>query len=69
MIEIQHPSLSIERQCELLSLSRSGYYYSPVAMSEENLALLRRIDESSTPKALSTEAAISATCFVGRESG
>lgn len=45
MISPSHPSLSIERQCELLSLSRSGFYYSPVAMSEENLTLMARLDE------------------------
>jgi putative transposase len=37
--------LSIERQCALLGLSRSSYYYKPVPESEENLRLMRRIDE------------------------
>jgi putative transposase len=37
--------LSIERQCEILSLSRSGFYYDPVADSELNLQLMREIDE------------------------
>lgn len=37
--------LSIRRQCELLGLSRSGYYYEPVPESPENLALMRRLDE------------------------
>lgn len=37
--------LSIRRQCELLGVSRSGFYYEPVAESEENLALMRRLDE------------------------
>jgi putative transposase len=37
--------LSIERQCELLGLSRSSYYYQPVPASAENLRLMRRIDE------------------------
>jgi putative transposase len=39
------PELSLERQCELLDISRSGYYYEPVAASAENLALMRRLDE------------------------
>jgi putative transposase len=38
-------SLSIARQCELLTLPRSGYYYHPVPESEENLKLMRLIDE------------------------
>ena len=37
--------LSIRRQCELLEISRSGFYYEPVAESAENLALMRRLDE------------------------
>ena len=32
-------------QCELLDLARSTYYYEPASESEENLALMRRIDE------------------------
>ncbi len=38
-------TLSISRQCELLGISRSGYYYQPVAESEENLKLMRLMDE------------------------
>ena len=41
----QDPSLSIRRQCELLGLSRSSYYYEPASESPENLELMRRIDE------------------------
>ena len=37
--------MSIGRQCELLGLARSSYYYQPQPESEENLALLRRLDE------------------------
>jgi putative transposase len=44
-VEENHPTLSIERQCELLGLSRSSYYYQPVPESAENLRLMRRIDE------------------------
>jgi putative transposase len=40
-----HPSLSIVRQCELLDLSRSSFYYQAQAPSEEELILLRLIDE------------------------
>jgi putative transposase len=37
--------LSIRRQCELVEVSRSGFYYEPCAETEENLALMRRLDE------------------------
>ena len=45
LIEPAHPRLSIVRQCELVALSRSSFYYRPVGESAENLALMRRIDE------------------------
>lgn len=38
-------AVSIQEQCRLLSLSRSGYYYSPSQETELNIRLLRRIDE------------------------
>ena len=37
--------LSLRRQCELVGVSRSGFYYEPVPESEANLALMRRLDE------------------------
>lgn len=37
--------LSIRRQCELLGLARSTFYYEPASESEENLQLMRLIDE------------------------
>lgn len=40
--------LSIRRQCELLDLSRSTYYYLPAQESEENLELMRVIDRQYT---------------------
>jgi len=46
MIEPGHPKLSIARQCELISLPRSSYYREEIkGESEENLKLMRRIDE------------------------
>ena len=45
MIEKEHKEVSIVRQCELLSINRSSYYYLPVPESEENLKLMRLIDE------------------------
>ncbi len=38
-------SLSIRRQCEVLRLNRSSVYYESVRPTEEDLALMRRIDE------------------------
>jgi putative transposase len=38
-------TLSILRQCELLSLCRSSLYYRPQPISEADLLLMRRIDE------------------------
>jgi putative transposase len=35
----------VQRQCELLGLPRSTYYYQPQPESAENLLLLRRLDE------------------------
>jgi putative transposase len=41
-----HGQLSVIRQCELLELARSSYYYTPMATeSAENLRLMRQIDE------------------------
>src|SRR5262245_6549335 len=40
--------ISITRQCELTGLSRSSLYYQPIGESEENLNLMRLIDEQST---------------------
>ena len=39
------PELSLQRQCELVGISRSGFYYEPAPESPENLALMRRLDE------------------------
>jgi putative transposase len=45
MIEPGHPRLSIVRQCELASISRSSFYREPTAVSEATVRLMRRIDE------------------------
>jgi putative transposase len=44
MIDPAHPRLSIVRQCELVSISRSGFYYEPTGETPLNLALMRLID-------------------------
>ncbi len=43
-----HPEISVRRQCELLGVNRSGLYYEPVGESEENLLLMRLLDEQYT---------------------
>jgi transcriptional regulator with PAS, ATPase and Fis domain len=47
-VEPAHLEISLRRQCELLGVNRSGLYYQPVGESEENLLLMRRIDEEYT---------------------
>jgi putative transposase len=44
MVDRDH-ELSIRRQCEILRVSRSGFYYEPEPTSPEELALMRRLDE------------------------
>ena len=46
MIDPGHPRLSIVRQCELASISRSSFYREPTAENEATLRLMRRIDET-----------------------
>ena len=47
-MEPEHPLLSLRRQCELIGLNRSSWYYAPASESAENLRLLRLIDEQYT---------------------
>ena len=44
MIEPDHPGLSVVRQCELVSISRSGFYRRPAGETPLNLTLMRLID-------------------------
>ena len=44
MIDRTH-SLPVSRQCQLLGLNRSTVYYQPIGASDEDLQLMRRIDE------------------------
>jgi putative transposase len=44
VVDNQHPSLSIVHQCRLLDISRSGLYYQPKGISEEDLTLMKLID-------------------------
>ena len=45
LVDPTYPDIPLYRQCELLGLSRSGYYYQPVPVSEEALFLMNLIDE------------------------
>lgn len=44
LIDADHPELSVRRQCELLDLERSTFYYQPCTESAENLKWMRAID-------------------------
>ena len=44
-MEPDHDTLSVTRQCQLLGLARSSWYYVPLGESDENLAIMRAIDE------------------------
>lgn len=45
MIEPDNKRLSISRQCKLLGVSRSGYYYKQAPVSTLNLRVMEKIDE------------------------
>jgi putative transposase len=48
MIEPDYSQISVARQCELVGLSRSSFYYTPQEESPENLYLMRLLDEQYT---------------------
>ena len=43
LVDNQH-KFSIRKQCDLLSIHRSGFYYNPKGESEENLKIMRIMD-------------------------
>jgi len=45
MIDSDHPKLSLVRQCRLVSIARSSFYYEGSPESDLNLDLMRLIDE------------------------
>jgi len=45
LVEVNHPELSVRRQCELLGLNRSTFYYEPTGATPEDLRMMRLIDE------------------------
>ncbi len=48
MVDPEHPKISVARQCELLDFSRGAYYYTPRPFSEEELHIMRLMDEEYT---------------------
>lgn len=44
MIEARH-DLSVRRQCELLRLARSGVYFQPAPLPEEDVAMCKELDK------------------------
>ena len=48
MVERDNEEIAVARQCELLELSRSSYYYSSTRDNEYNLELMRLLDEQYT---------------------
>jgi putative transposase len=49
-VELDHPIIPVTRQCALLGLSRSSFYYRPCGENEFNLMLMRMIDEKFTER-------------------
>jgi putative transposase len=45
LIDRRHETLSIRRQCDLLDLPRSTFYYLPATETEENLRFMRLLDK------------------------
>lgn len=45
MVDPQQPNLSVARQCRLLNIHRSSFYYRPKPVKAEDLELMRLIDE------------------------
>ena len=47
-MDLEDGEVSIRRQCALLGVSRASLYYEPAGESEENLRIMRLIDEQYT---------------------
>lgn len=45
LVDKRDSQFSIQTQCNMLGIHRSGLYYAPKCESAENLALMRMIDE------------------------
>ena len=45
MVSRDNPGLSLSRQCSLVSINRSSFYYRLKGQSKANLALMEQIDK------------------------
>lgn len=45
MLDKEHRGLSLKRQCELLDINRSSIYYNPQPLRQEDLELMKFIDD------------------------
>ena len=52
LLDRGHRELSVRRQCALLGVARSGVYRQPRPANDNDLALMRRIDELFTALAV-----------------
>jgi putative transposase len=50
LVESEHLSISISRQCELLGLARSSFYYEIQPETEQNLRLMAMLDKQYTAR-------------------
>jgi putative transposase len=48
LVDWDHADVSVRRQCELLGVNRAGLYYEPLGENEENVRLMRLMDEQYT---------------------
>jgi putative transposase len=48
LVEPGHAKLSVRRQCALLGLNRASFYYQAATETEDNLRLMRQLDEEYT---------------------
>lgn len=48
LIDINHPEISINRQCDLLEVSKGALYYQPASIDPYTLSLMDIIDEQHT---------------------
>ncbi len=48
LVRADDTEVSLARQCALLGMARSSWYYTPYGESAENLELMRRLDEQYT---------------------
>jgi putative transposase len=45
MIEKENIEISITKQCELLNIHRSGFYYTPATENLENIEIMKILDK------------------------